>query len=106
MALLLDKISADATSEIVRSSGGYVNIFVRSGDSTTPELGGGAVTIEAATVDDDLERFRVLENGTFITDDTKTGIYLQAGIRLRAKLTGSTSPVNVTVDMLGNVEFE
>ena len=101
--ILLDKVNADAVSAIVTTLGGFMNIIVRSGGSTdsSSDLGGGTVTIEISSPSDGLNRFRVMPNGTFTDDTTKSGIFITQGMKVRESLTGSSSPINVTVEIRG-----
>lgn len=99
--ILLDKVNADAVSAVVTTLGGFMNIIVRSGDSTTSDLGGGTVAIEISSPSDGLNRFRAMPNGAFTDDTTKSGIFITQGMKVRASLTGSSSPINVTVEIRG-----
>ena len=92
MTILLNDVDEDTVGEIIQFNGGPGVLFVRGDD-----FGGGQVIVEAATVEDKLQRFSTLPNATFTSDTTKTLDYLTHSIEVRASLVGATNPVNVFV---------
>lgn len=93
--ILLNNVSADATSDAYESQGGEAVVNVRASS-----YGGGTVNIQAASPNQGTPDYVTLDEGSFTADGTKGILFLPRGMLIRAVLTGSTSPSNVFVDIL------
>ena len=93
--ILFNNINADAISDPFDLTGGPAVIIVRADN-----FGGGLVTLQMASIGDNLERFEALDNGTFTANGSIKIDYLPGGLRLRAQLAGASgSADNVFVEI-------
>ena len=93
--VLLDNIDADDTSSEFIARGGAFLAIVRATAFST-----GIVTIQIASVNDALNRWTTLTDGTFTANGQVKIDYLPIGTRLRAVLAsadGSTDAVYVEI---------
>ncbi len=91
--ILLDNVNADTTSDTFTFNQPSAILVVRADDYDS-----GTVTLEVASTSDN--RFTVLDDATFTADGTKKIDLTIPGLEYRAVLSGSTSPVNVKVEMI------
>jgi len=96
MAILLDNVSVDTISETFKVRGSSHVAVIRGDD-----FGGGTVSVEVASPNDSIGRFSALVDGSFTESGQYKIDYLPSGSLIRAQLIGSTSPVNVFVDIDG-----
>ncbi len=96
MPILLDNVSVDTVSANFSGRGGSHIVIIRGDD-----FGGGTVDIQIASVNDNVAgpRFAVIEDASFTANGSFKLDYLPSGYLIRAELSGSTSPVNVFVEV-------
>ena len=95
MIKLLDGVSEDTTGEAVRFQAGDKRVYIDADD-----FGGGTVIFEILRPDTS-DRWVPLNNASFTSNVSEIFKMPENGVRLRASLSGSTSPSNVTVGVDG-----
>lgn len=98
MTILLDNVSTDVSdpSEIFVSKGGSAVVNVRASN-----YGGATIEIQTTTVQDGLDRWATLTDGSFTADRSVKLNYLPNGMSVRAIVSGTTGPSDgIFVDIL------
>ena len=98
MTILLDgTVTGDTTSNEITGKGGQVVVVVRG------NLDSGTIAIQGASSNDSLDRFAAFTNASALATNTTLVLdYIPVGLRLRAVLTGSTTPTDVFVEIIGS----